>query len=60
MDPLQQLSKGIAIIEADRRRPVRKRTAKGGGNPGLVRQILDLDESSFHRVLAFAALVRIK
>lgn len=59
MNPLQQLGKRIVILETNRRQPFRKRTAKCGGNPGLVGQIIDMDDSSFHQLSAFGVLGRI-
>lgn len=40
-------------------RPLRERAAKGGGDPGLVGQIIYLDDSAFHRVFAYGVLVRL-
>jgi len=58
VDSLQQVGEGIVIVDADRHRPFRKRTAKCGGDPGLVRKILNPDKSSVHRMFACGALVR--
>ena len=34
----------------------RERPTKGGGDPGLIRQILDLDDSTVHFSLAYGVL----
>jgi len=56
VNPLQQFGEGIVIVDADKHRPFRKRTAKCGCDPGLVRQILNPDKSSFHRMIACGVL----
>lgn len=59
MDSRQQFGERIiVIIDAVRRRPLRKRTAKCGGDPGLVGQIIHSDQSSVHRIYACGILVR--
>jgi len=56
VDLLQQFGEGIVIVDAGSHRRLRKRTAKCGGDPGLVRQILNPDKSSIHRMFACSAL----
>ncbi len=53
MNLLQQGGEIVFFVVAWRtHRPFRERTAKCGGNPGLVGQILNLDNSTFHWDLA--------
>ncbi|MES2902745.1 MAG: hypothetical protein V4696_01025 [Pseudomonadota bacterium] len=49
MDLLEQSGEIIILVGAWlTHRPIRERTAKCGGDPGLVVQILNLDDSTFH------------
>ena len=52
MDLLEQGFERIAVVDAGSRRPLLKRTTKGGGNPGLIRQDIDTDHSTFHVIFA--------
>ena len=52
MDLLEQGFERIAVVDAGSHRPLLKRTTKGGGNPGLFRQDIDTDHSTFHMIFA--------
>ncbi len=49
MDLLEKRGKEIVVALAGcRLRPRRERPAKGGGDPGLIGQIFNLDNSTIH------------
>jgi len=58
VNSLQQFSETIVNVTTGRRRPFGKRTAKCGGDSSLVGQIINSDQSSFHRMIACGVLIR--
>lgn len=58
VDLLEQVREIVIRVAALRRHgPCRKRPAKGGGDPGRIGQILNLDDSTFHGSFACGVLV---
>lgn len=57
MDSPQQFGEGIVLFTWLRQRPCRKRTAKRGGYPGLVGQIINLDVAAFHWSITLGVLI---
>ncbi len=53
---LEQGREGIVIFARRRQRARRKRTAKCGGDAGLIGQIIYLDDSTVHRMIACGVL----
>ena len=52
MDLLEQSVEHILIVATRTHGSVRESTAQRGGNAGLIKQRIDLDNSTFHAILA--------